>query len=92
MWVTLSTTMRTLELFEMGGFVRPSTLCTNTDLPTPAAPRMAMLNVSMADDGVLFWRGKDARLASDSMGIASVDDVIKELNLLEQGYAVMKPR
>lgn len=47
MCVALSTLMRTLEALVIGGRDKPRTRWMNEDLPTPAAPMMAILKVSM---------------------------------------------
>jgi hypothetical protein len=47
-WVTLSTTIRTVEALDMDGLERPSTRWTKDDLPTPVAPITAMLKDSMS--------------------------------------------
>lgn len=49
-WETLSTSMRTLEAFEIGGRERPRTRWTKEDLPTPVDPITAMLKPSMLED------------------------------------------
>ena len=50
MWVMLSTTIRTLDVLDIGGRDRPRTFWMKDDLPTPEEPMIATLNDSMLDE------------------------------------------